>query len=66
MFVDDGALALAIIGIVAGSAILATLLPDSPLVAGLALALGCPSLLVMNTMRAAKESRKARIDGDQV
>lgn len=66
LFVDDDALALAIISIVAGSALLATLLPHLRLVAGLVLALGCPSLLVMNTMRAAKESQKARPHGDQV
>lgn len=66
LFVDDGALALAIIGIVAGSTILAAFLPGSPLFAGSALALGCPSLLVVNTMRAAKKSRKTRTHGDQV
>jgi hypothetical protein len=66
LFVDDGAVAPATIVIVAASMILVTLLPESHLVTGSVLALGCPSLLVASTMRAAKESQKARRRGQQV
>ena len=66
LFVDDGALALEICGIVALSALLATALPKTLLVAGTVLALGCPVVLALNTLRAARGSRKARTDGDRI
>ena len=54
LFVDDGALALAIIGVIAAAAILAFLAPGLPLLAGGVLLFGCLGVLVLNTMRAAR------------
>ena len=53
LFVDDGAFALWIIGVIAASAILAALIPNHPLVGGSVPALGCPSVLLLNAMLAA-------------
>jgi hypothetical protein len=47
LFVDDGSLALAVIGVVAISAGLAAMVPDR-LIAGAALAGGCALVLVTN------------------
>jgi hydrogenase maturation factor HypE len=52
LFVDDGALALAIIAIVAIAAIAAAL--DVPLVAGAILLFGCLGVLFTNAVRAAR------------
>jgi uncharacterized membrane protein YdjX (TVP38/TMEM64 family) len=54
LFVDDGALALAIIAIVAIAGIMATLLPGAPLVAGAALLFGCLGALLVNAARAGR------------
>ena len=53
LFVDDGALALAIIGVIMLAAIFAALLPGTPLIAGAGLVFGCLGVLLFNTMRAA-------------
>jgi hypothetical protein len=54
LFVDDGSLALAILGIIAVAALVATLLPDQPLVAGAVLLFGCLAALIANVARAAR------------
>jgi hypothetical protein len=54
LFVDDGSLALAILGIIALAALLARLLPDQPLVAGAILLFGCLGALIANVTRAAR------------
>jgi hypothetical protein len=54
LFVDDGALALAIIAVVIVAAILATLMPDIPLAAGAILLFGCLGVLLSNTIRAGR------------
>lgn len=64
LFVDDGALALEICGIVALSALLATASPKTLLLAGTVLAMGCPVVLVLNTLRAARFRREVDKGGD--
>jgi uncharacterized membrane protein YdjX (TVP38/TMEM64 family) len=54
LFVDDGALALAIIGIIMLAAIFAALMPGTPLFAGAVLLFGCLGVLLFNTMQAAR------------
>jgi hypothetical protein len=54
LFVDDGSLALAIVGVVVIAAILAALAPAMPLLAGAALVLGCLGVLLVNVRRAAR------------
>jgi len=54
LFVDDGALALAILAIVAVAAVISLALPDAPLLAGAVLTVGCPGVLLLNVMRAAR------------
>jgi uncharacterized membrane protein YdjX (TVP38/TMEM64 family) len=54
LFVDDGALALAIIGIIVLAAIVAALMPGSPLLAGAVLLFGCLGVLLFNTAQAAR------------
>ncbi len=54
MFVDDGALALAIVAVVAVAAVLAVLMPSMPLVAGAVLLFGCLGVLLVNVMAAAR------------
>ena len=54
LFVDDGALALAIIAIVAAAGIMATLIPAAPLVAGAILLFGCLGVLFSNAVRAGR------------
>jgi hypothetical protein len=66
LFVDDGALALEICGIVALVALLATALPKTLLLAGTVLAIGCPVVLVLNTLRSARERRKVGKGGDRI
>jgi hypothetical protein len=53
LFVDDGALALAILGIVALAAIFVALMPGASLLAGAVLLFGCLGVLLLNTTRAA-------------
>jgi hypothetical protein len=52
LFVDDGALALAIVAVVLLAGILATLMPDIPLAAGPILLFGCLGVLFSNAVRA--------------
>jgi uncharacterized membrane protein YdjX (TVP38/TMEM64 family) len=54
LFVDDGALALAIIGVIMVAAIFAALMPNMPLLAGAILLFGCLGVLLVNTMDAAR------------
>jgi uncharacterized membrane protein len=54
LFVDDGSLALAILGVVAIAAIVAALTPNMPLLAGAALLVGSLGVLVVNVLRAAR------------
>ena len=51
LFVDDGALALAIVAVVLLAGILATLMPDIPLAAGAGLLFGCVGVLLSNVVR---------------
>ena len=54
LFVDDGALALAIVGIVLLSWIFAVLMPELPLVSGAMLLVGSLVVLFASVMRAAR------------
>jgi hypothetical protein len=54
LFVDDGALALAIIAIVAIAGMAATLMPDVPLAAGAILLFGCLGVLFSNAVRSGR------------
>jgi len=51
LFVDDGWLALAIIGVVAVTALVAALAPHGPVAAGIVLLVGCLGVLFGNVMR---------------
>lgn len=51
MFVDDGALALAIVTTVASAAMVAALVPQYPLAAGGVLVLGCFGGLLVSVIR---------------
>jgi hypothetical protein len=51
LFVDDGALALAIIAVVVVAAIVAMLIPEVPLAAGAILLFGCLGILLLNVAR---------------
>jgi hypothetical protein len=51
LFVDDGALALAIIAIVALAGIMAMLMPGVPLAAGAILLFGCLAVLLASAVR---------------
>jgi hypothetical protein len=54
LFVDDGALALAIIAVVVLAGISAALMPDVPLAAGAILLFGCLGVLFSNAVRAGR------------
>jgi hypothetical protein len=54
LFVDDGALALALIGTIAIAALAKFLLPDAPIAAGVVLVAGSLGTLVLNVLRAAR------------
>jgi uncharacterized membrane protein YdjX (TVP38/TMEM64 family) len=54
LFVDDGALALAIVAIVVLAGIVAAMMPGVPLVAGVILLFGCLVVLVLNVAKAAR------------
>jgi hypothetical protein len=54
LFIDDGALALAIFVIVLLSWIFSTLMPEMPLAAGAVLLIGCLGVLLANVMKAAR------------
>jgi hypothetical protein len=54
LFVDDGALALEILGVVVVAAISAAFVPNIPLATGGILLLGCIGVLSMSVARAAR------------
>jgi uncharacterized membrane protein YdjX (TVP38/TMEM64 family) len=54
LFVDDGALALAIIAVVVIAAIVAMLIPQVPLAAGAILLFGCLAALLVSVARAGR------------
>jgi hypothetical protein len=54
LFVDDGALALAIVAIVILAALVATLMPQLTWAAGAILWLGCLGALLLNVVRAGR------------
>jgi uncharacterized membrane protein YdjX (TVP38/TMEM64 family) len=54
LFVDDGALALAIVATVALAALAAALMPATPLAAGSILLFGCLGALLLNVVRAGR------------
>lgn len=54
LFVDDGALALAIIAVVGLAGISAMLMPKVPLAAGAILLVGCLAVIVSNVARASR------------
>jgi hypothetical protein len=54
LFVDDGALSIAILGVVAFAALVAAAVPGMPLAAGAILVLGCPGVLLINILRASR------------
>jgi hypothetical protein len=57
LFIDDGAFALAIIGVVVLASSAAVLMPSTPIVAGAVLLLGCLAVLVANVMKTAFADR---------
>ena len=57
LFVEDGWLALAILGVVALAAVLALLMPRLSPAAGALLLFGCLGVLVANVMRAARHDQ---------
>ena len=54
LFVDDGALAIAIVTIVAVAGVLAILMPDVPLAAGAVLLFGCLGVLFSSAVSASR------------
>ena len=54
LFIDDGALAVAIFLVVLLSWIFSTLMPGMPLAAGAVLLIGCLGVLLANVMNAAR------------
>jgi hypothetical protein len=54
LFVDDGWLAAAILGVVALAAVIAALAPEGSLAAGLVMVCGLLGVLLTNTLAAAK------------
>jgi hypothetical protein len=54
LFVDDGALALAILVVVVIAGIVATLVPEIPSAAGAILLFGCLGVLLLNVARAGR------------
>jgi hypothetical protein len=56
LFVDDGWLALSIIGVVAVTALVAVFAPHGPVAAGIVLLVGCLGVLFGNVMRTMNNS----------
>jgi hypothetical protein len=54
LFVDDGALALAILAVIVIAGIVATLVPEIPSAAGAILLFGCLGVLLLNVARAGR------------
>ncbi len=52
LFVEDGALALAVVAVVVLAALAATLVPGAPLLSGAILLFGCLGVLVANVLAA--------------
>jgi hypothetical protein len=52
LFVEDGALALAILGVVAAAGICAALFPNAAPASGVILLFGCPGVLLLNAIQA--------------
>jgi hypothetical protein len=52
LFVDDDALAIAIVAVVVSAGVVAALMPDVPLVAGAILLVGCLTALLSSVARA--------------
>ena len=59
LFVDDGALAIAIAAVVALSAVLAVLTPGRPMIAGVVLLNGCLVVLFCSVMSAVRKHRRS-------
>ena len=59
LFVEDGSLALAILGVVLVAALFAFGLPEHPLLSGAILLFGCLGALILNVARAARARRSA-------
>jgi hypothetical protein len=62
LFVDDGSLALAVLAVVVLAGVVAALMPEFSLGAGVILLLGCLGVLVANVLRVAK-APKVRSSG---
>ena len=60
LFVDDGALAIAIVAVVALSAVVATLTPGPAIIAGVVLLNGCLVVLFWNVMSTVRKHRRSR------
>jgi hypothetical protein len=58
LFVDDGALAIAIVAVVALSAVVATLTPGRAIIAGVLLLNGCLVVLFCNVMSTVRKHRR--------
>jgi hypothetical protein len=56
LFVEDGSLVLAILGVVVLAALVATLAPGMALAAGAILLFGCLGVLLVNAIRAARRA----------
>jgi Flp pilus assembly protein TadB len=56
LFVEDGSLVLAILGVVVLAALVATLTPGMALAAGAILLFGCLGVLLVNAIRAARRA----------
>ena len=54
LFIDDGALALAILTVVVLAGITAALMPNVPLAGGVILLFGCLGVLLANVLRASR------------
>jgi hypothetical protein len=54
LFVDDGALALAIVAVVVLAGMVAMLIPDVPMAAGVVLLFGCLAALLSSVARAVR------------
>jgi hypothetical protein len=54
LFVEDGALAIAIVAVVVVAGIFTALVPAAPVATGAILLIGCLSVLVVNVMQARK------------
>ena len=58
LFIDDGSLALAILGIVFAAAIVAAATPNVPIAAGAILLIGCLAVLLFNVASTVRSLEK--------